>query len=319
MKKILVTGGCGFIGTNLVSYLLDHTNWHINVLDNLSEGRFEYLTSLDSYDSERVYFKEGDVRDDLDVSVMIEGCDYVAHLAAQTDVISSINDPFTDADVNIMGTLTVLEAALREGVRSFSFSSSAAPLGEKSPPIDEKNVPSPLSPYGASKLSCEGYCSAYAGSHGLSTTALRFSNVYGPNSWHKGSVIAKFIKTILDGKRPVIFGDGDQSRDFIHAYDISWGIHQSLVIDFSNAYNLFQLGTGNETTINQLYNMIDHELESIGIEVPEPKYASARAGEIYRNYCNISHAKRELKFNPRYDLETGLSDTIKWFLEKYES
>ncbi len=319
MTRVLVTGGCGFVGTNLISYLLDHSNWSISVIDDLSEGKFEYLTSINNYNDKRISFVQGDVRDEGDVETAIEGCDHVVHLAAKTDVISSINNPFDDADVNIMGTLNVLETALREGTKRFVLASSAAPLGEQEQPVHELKVPAPLSPYGASKLSGEGYCSAYAGSHGLNTIALRFSNVYGPNSWHKGSAVALFIKQILDGHDPVIFGSGEQTRDFVHTEDIAQAIHLSLTKELPSIFELFQLGTGKETSVNELYEMIKKFLHKEGIDVPDAIYGEERQGEIFKSYCDISRASKILGYEPVIDIEEGIAGTIQWFIENYRS
>ncbi|MFO8109180.1 MAG: GDP-mannose 4,6-dehydratase [Thermoplasmata archaeon] len=311
MTKVLVTGGCGFIGTNLISYLLDHSNWFINVIDDFSEGKLKYLESIPNFHGRRVQVVEGDVREEEGVEEAINGCDHVVHLAAQTDVVSSINAPFHNADVNIMGTINVLEASLRHNVKKVCFASSAAAVGDHEPPVDESKLPMPISPYGTSKLAGEGYCSAYAGSHGISTAVLRFSNVYGPNSWHKGSVIAKFIKTIMDGKTPIIYGSGKQTRDFVHAKDIAMAIHSTLKSDLPSSFEVFQLGTGVETSVNELYSVLEGKLE----DVPEPTYAPQRAGEIYRNYCDIAKAQNILGYEPRYDLEKGLDSTIEWFMK----
>ncbi len=317
MTRVLVTGGCGFIGVNLVSYLLDHSNWAINVLDDLSEGKLEYLERLENYDTDRVDFFPGDVRDSTEVATSIEGCQYVVHLAAKTDVISSVNNPFEDADVNIMGTINVLEAALGQDIKRFVFASSAAPLGDQEQPVDESKIPQPLSPYGASKLAGEGYCSAYAGSHGLSTVALRFSNVYGPNSWHKGSVVSLFIKQIIAGRTPVIYGNGKQTRDFVHTHDISNAVYLSLTRDLPSTYQLFQLGTGTETSVNQLYAILGKYMEEEGFHVPRAIYAEARAGEIFRSYCDISRAADILGYHPVVDMEEGVARTVDWFRDDY--
>ncbi len=317
MTRVLITGGCGFVGTNLASYLLDHSNWRINILDDLSEGKFKYLTSIENYDDKRITFFRGDVRDRMDVENAIGGCDHVVHLAAKTDVISSVNNPFEDADVNIMGTLNVLEAALQEDTERFVFASSAAPLGDQEQPVNESKVPEPLSPYGASKLAGEGYCSAYAGSHGLRTVALRFSNVYGPNSWHKGSAVALFIKQILQGQKPIIFGSGEQTRDFVHTEDISDAVYLSLTRELPSMYELLQLGTGRETTVNRLYRLISRYLNEDGIDVPRPIYGEARAGEIFRSYCDISRAVDILGYEPNIEVEEGVADTVEWFRTNY--
>ncbi|MFW6041261.1 MAG: GDP-mannose 4,6-dehydratase [Thermoplasmatota archaeon] len=317
MKRVLVTGGCGFVGTNLVDFLLRKTEWDITVLDNLSEGKIEYLESIDNYSRERVNFFKGDIRKDSDIDEAIKGCDYIFHLAAQTDVIHSIEDPYKDADINILGTINLLNQSVENEVDKLVLASSAAPLGEQEMPIDENKVPSPISPYGASKLACEGYCSAYSGSYRLKTVALRFSNVYGPNSWHKGSVVAKFIKQILDKDIPIIYGDGEQTRDFIHTYDISQALYLSAVKDFTNTFELFQIATGEETSVNELYRVIKDEMRYHDIEVHEPQYGDAREGEIYRNYADISKAKKIMGFEPSISLEEGIKETVEWFLKNY--
>ena len=316
-NKVLITGGCGFVGTNLVDYLLKETDWKINVLDNLSVGKLDYLKNIKNYDQSRVSFVEGDIRNKKDVQEAMRDCSYIFHLAAQTGVIPSIEDPFEDAEINIMGTITLLEEAVEQEIDSFILASSAAPLGEQETPIHEEKIPSPLAPYGASKLACEGYCSAYAGSYGLNTVALRFSNVYGPNSWHKGSVVAKFIKQILDENTPKIYGDGGQTRDFIHTSDISQALLLSGNKELPNDFELVQIATGRETSVNELYEIIKEKMEDRGVDVPDSEHTESRSGEIYRNYADISKAKKILGFNPKVELEEGIEETIDWFLENY--
>ncbi len=317
MDKILVTGGCGFIGTNLIEYLLEVTDWNINVLDNLSVGKLEYLKSINGYSEERIEFFKGDITNKDDVKESMRDCDYVINLAAQTSVIDSVDDPKEDAEINILGTINLLETAVENEVKNFTQASSAAPLGEQDMPIDEEKVPQPLSPYGASKLSCEGYCSAFAGSYGLNTVALRFSNVYGPKSWHKGSVVAKFIKQIMEGDVPIIYGDGGQTRDFIHTKDISQALYLSSVSDLEADFELFQIATGVETSINELYDIIKEKMSKHDYDVPEPEYGEERAGEIYRNYADISKAKDILDYEPEMELDKGIEGCIKWFIDNY--
>jgi len=317
-EKILITGGCGFIGLNLVEYFLDKTDYTINILDNLSVGREEDLRKIKNYDKKRVCFYKGDIREIKDIKPAIKKCDFVVNLAAQTDVIESIKNPLFDAEVNIFGLINLLNLSKKHNIKRFIQASSAAPLGEQVPPVDEEKIPRPLSAYGASKLSCEGYCSAFSGSYNLKTVALRFSNVYGPYSYLKGSVVAKFIKDILSNKKPVIYGSGDQTRDFVHARDIANAIHLSIKNDDLQGFSLFQIGTGVETSINSLYEKISSILRNEEFEVGKPLYKAERAGEIYRNYCDISLASEKLGFKPEYSLNKGLQDTIGWFLsDKY--
>jgi len=317
MKKVLVTGGCGFIGTNFIDYLMENTDWKVSVLDNLSVGKFEYLGSIENYSEDRIEFTEGDIRDKEAVETAISDCQVVVHLAAQTGVIPSVENPKEDADINIIGTLNLLKASVDNEIERFAQASSAAPLGEQEQPVHEGKVPRPLAPYGASKLACEGYCSAFAASYSLQTTALRFSNVYGPNSWHKGSVVAKFIRQILDGEQLTIYGDGEQTRDFIHTKDISQAIYRSLTEDLENDFELFQLGTGEETSVNELYEIIEEKLAGYDIDSPGVAHGDERAGEILRSYADVSKAKEMLGYEPQVDLSEGIDETIEWFMENY--
>ncbi len=319
MERFLVTGGCGFIGTNLVEYLLENTKGKITVLDDLSQGKLEYLEAIDNYSEQRVDFIEGDIRDEDAVDDAVDDHTHIIHLAAQTDVIYSTKNPKEDADINIFGTINLLDKAVERNVERFVFASSVAPLGDQEMPIDEEKVPGPLSPYGASKLACEGYCSSYSANHDLQTVALRFSNVYGPKSWHKGAVISRFIKQILDGKTPTIFGDGGQTRDFIHTRDISQALHLSCTEGFEKDFELFQIGTGKETSINELYSKLKTKLQSKGIDVPEADHGERRDGEIYRNYTDITKAKEKLGYEPQVTLDQGLDETIDWFLNDHRN
>jgi len=190
--NLLITGGCGFVGVNLIAYFREHTSEHIVVLDNLVTGRAELLSEFD------VEFVEGDIRDAAVVDRLMSRVDGVIHLAADTRVIPSIENPDFNFDVNVQGTYNLLTYARNRNVERFVFASTGgAIVGDVTPPVREDIVPRPISPYGASKLCGEGYCSAFAGSYGMKTVSLRFSNVYGPRSFHKGSVVALFYKQIL--------------------------------------------------------------------------------------------------------------------------
>src|ERR1700733_6052373 len=224
----LITGGCGFLGTSLVKRLVDRGISSIRILDALLVGSRADLSLVTDY-TEPTSFKNppigvelvvGDVRDAQLVLDACVGCATVVHLAANTGVDQSVRDPRTDCLVNVIGTLNCLEAARSNGAKRFVFASSGAPAGEIEPPIHEEIAPHPVSPYGASKLAGEGYCSAYFRTYQLETVALRFGNVYGPGSLHKGSVVAKFISRALSGLPMEVFGDGQQTRDFIYIDDL---------------------------------------------------------------------------------------------------
>ncbi len=299
MDKILITGGAGFIGTNLVNHLLG--KYEIRVLDLFPENNEEYFRKLG------VEILKGDIRDEKTAREAVKGCKYVVHLAAQTDVIKSVEDPKFDFENNAWGTLNMLNASKENSIEKFVFASSSAALGEKEPPIREDMVPKPISPYGASKLAGEGYCSTFYGSYGLKTVVLRFANVYGIHSTHKTSVIAKFIRRILEGKELVVYGDGTQTRDYINVKDICSAIELSLEKNVGG--ETFQIGTGKETSILQLIDI----LKSVSGKELNIRYEPPRKGEILRNYVDNSKAKRALGFNPNINLEQGVMKTFEWF------
>jgi UDP-glucose 4-epimerase len=302
--KILLTGGCGFIGVNLLDYFQKNTSDKIIVMDNLSVGKSEYLKEFD------VEFVEGDIRDANLVNHLMKKVDAVIHLAADTRVIDSIQNPDYNFDVNVTGTYNLLCSARNHDVEKFVMASTGgAIVGEASPPVHEKMVPRPISPYGASKLCGEAYCSAFAGAYGMKTICLRFSNVYGPRSYHKGSVIAHFFKQILQRAPLIIYGDGDQTRDFIYVEDLCEVIQGALFVkDGGQAY---QLGTGVETSVNELVELITHCVQnSYTFKID---YAPARKGEIIRNFADISLARTDLGFSPSVMLQEGLDRTWAWF------
>ncbi|MCX5892778.1 MAG: NAD-dependent epimerase/dehydratase family protein, partial [Deltaproteobacteria bacterium] len=212
--------------------------------------------------------------------------------------------------VNVGGTLNLLRAAVDHRVQRFLFASTGgAIVGEAVPPVHEEMLPRPVSPYGASKLAGEGYCSAFFGSYGLQTIALRFSNIYGLYSHLKGSVVAKFFRRAQAGKELTIFGDGSQTRDFLFVEDLAEAIVTAAHVEvpFGQA---IQLGTGQETSVNELVALMR---QFAGDNFPPVKYAPARAGEVQRNFVSIARAKKYLDFNPPTELAVGLKQTWDWF------
>ncbi|HEY75770.1 MAG TPA: SDR family NAD(P)-dependent oxidoreductase [Thermoflexia bacterium] len=305
MKRgtVLVTGGAGFIGANLVRLFLEH-GYRVTVLDNLSTGRREYLKGLP------IRFVKGDILDLELVSQVVPGHAGVVHLAAQTGVPGSLQDPRRDCEVNVLGTLNLLEACRHADVGRFVFASSNAPLGRQPPPATEDKAPLPISPYGASKLAGEGYCLAYHGSWGLGTVVLRFANVYGPYSAHKSSVVAKFFKDILAQGRITIDGDGQQTRDFIYVDDLCRAILLALESDVAG--EVFQIATGVETSIQRLAQMVQ---EVAGRPVAL-RHGPARRGDIRKNYSAVEKARKVLGWEPRVGLEEGLQETWRWFSQE---
>ena len=305
--KLLITGGAGFIGLNLLAFLREKKGFEFNILDNFSLGRRESLNEFN------VKIFEGDIRDDLTVDKAIEGVDIVIHLAADTRVIASIDNPDHNFDVNVLGTYNLLRKSINNKIRKFIYASTGgAILGDVEPPVHEEMVPKPISPYGASKLAGEAYCSAFTGSYGLQTVCLRFSNVYGPRSFHKGSVISQFIKRIVEGKDLIIHGDGYQTRDFVFSKDICEGIYSAIT---SKQTGTFQLGTGKPVSVMKLIELIR---DTVGIAYQfKVKNIDSIKGEIRHTWCDISRAQTYLGFSPYIALPEGLKLTWDWFIRYY--
>ena len=322
----MITGGCGFIGANLIKSLLATKETHILVVDNLTSSSLDQLGNITSYheitDTEletgnslqRVSFIRGDIRDEALALSVCRGAETVVHLAASTGVIQSIQDPLADCRINIIGTINYLEAARLNGVRRFVFASSSASLGEQIPPYHEKMVAQPKSPYGASKLAGEAYCQAYFASFGLETVILRFGNVYGPHSTHKNSVVAKFIKHISSREMLPIYGDGNQTRDFIYVEDLILAMLSVLDREQIGG-QVFQLATHQEHTVLEVAEELNLLAEKVLGYRCSLGFESERAGEIERSYSDISKAREMLKFAPKYDLRRGLEETFTWFVK----
>jgi UDP-glucose 4-epimerase len=303
-RRCLITGGAGFIGSNLIRAL----SWRgikIRVLDNLSSGRAQDLENLP------VELVVGDIRDRQVVDRVMAGVQVVIALAAHTGVVQSVENPAEDMSINVEGTLNLLEAARRHRVDRFIFASTGgAIVGEADPPVHEEMPPRPLSPYGAGKLAGEGYCSAFWGSYGLKTVPLRFSNIYGPFSYHKGSVIAKLFRQIQARQELTIYGDGEQTRDFLFVEDLCQAIIAAMTAELPLGQPI-QLGTGQETTVNALVHLMRRVVGEK--QFPPVRHAPARPGEVQRSVMNISRAEKFLHFAPTTDLQTGLQKTWQWF------
>jgi len=315
-EKIFITGGCGFVGTNLVKYLLDRGPCHVTIYDNLSVGsqsNLERAIADSRCNDGSVDFVEGDILDKDRLNQAATGHSAIVHLAAHTRVVESLENPQESFDVNVMGTFNALEAARKSGAEKFVFASSNAAVGEQALPINEEMACQPLSPYGAGKLYGEAICSAYFRSYGLNTVSLRFANVYGPYSEHKTSVVAKFIRCVKDGLSLEIYGDGKQTRDFIHVQDICQPIYLSLNFPICNSSNsapwgeVFQIATGKDTRIIDLSRMINNLL---GRQEEDIAFATQRKGEIVHNSSDISKAKRTLNYEPRVELCNGLKSML---------
>lgn len=327
----LITGGCGFIGTSLVRNLTAQGGHRIRVLDNLSVGSREDLAAVCPYteidaDQATISFSESEppvqlvVGDILDESVALNvarDIDVIVHLAANTGVAPSVEDPRKDCITNVIGTLNYLESARHNGVKRFVLASSGAPLGEQEPPLHEELAPHPVSPYGASKLAGEGYCSAYYRTFGVETVALRFGNVYGPGSGHKNSVVAKFIKQAMNGETLEIYGDGKQTRDFIFIEDLIGAIRLSATTEDIGG-EVFQIATNAETTVSELLNQLLLVLDANGITDVNVVHGEHRQGDVMRNFSDTSKAWTNLGWKVKLGLSEGLDKTVSWFVGKSE-
>ena len=333
----LITGGCGFIGTALIRRLkAEHPQARIRVLDNLSVGTKKDLKQVCQFAETPLVRDKGKRADVMDCPVELfvgdikepeicEICakdmDIIVHLAANTGVGPSVADPRKDMEANVLGILNMLEAARSQEVERFVFASSGAPVGEVEPPIHEKLAPKPVSPYGASKLAGEGYCSAYYRTFGVKTVALRFGNVYGPGSTHKSSVVAKFIKQAIGGEQCEIYGDGSQTRDFIYIDDLTEAILKAAMYQEEPGQpgnllpwgEVFQIATNKEHTVNEVARMLQTILNEKGITM-QITHGQTRPGDVRRNYSDTTKAKQILSWQPRTDLSGGLPQTINFFL-----
>ncbi|MDR4508970.1 MAG: NAD-dependent epimerase/dehydratase family protein [Candidatus Brocadiaceae bacterium] len=322
LNSYLITGGCGFIGSNLIRNILEkypHSN--IRVLDNLSVGTKKDLKKICDFNviscgdvtssPQGIELLVGDITEIQDCVTACKGIQVAVHLAANTGVNSSVKNPGKDLESNVVGTFNTLEAARQNGVRKYVYASSGAAVGEANPPIHEELASRPVSPYGASKLAGEAYCSAYFRTYGLNTIALRFGNVYGPGSRHKGSVVAEFIRKALVGENLKVYGDGNQTRDFIYIKDITHAILLSMEADIDG--EVFQIATHRETTVNELAEKIKHLVENETTMKVKIIHENPRIGDVRRNYSDISKAGRLLGYTPVYNLESGLKATIDYF------
>jgi UDP-glucose 4-epimerase len=298
--RVLVTGGAGFVGANLVSYLIDHGH-EVRILDDLSAGsRPEWWGNR----SKRPQVVEGHVEDAASARRATRGMDAVVHLAAKPGVADSVAHPEQDFRSNVLGTFTVLDGARRAGVRTFVFASSGAVLAGATPPLREDMAPAPQSPYGASKLYGEGLVAA-SDVFGITGVSLRFANVYGPLSAHKGSVIAQFLKRVLAGRPLLIYGTGRQTRDFLFVEDVCTAVERALGAKRKGVYHL---GTGVETSVNELVRAVQKVSGTKGQVDRQP----ARPADAARSFVDLSAARRALKWSPRVDLEEGLRRTLEW-------
>jgi len=319
----VITGGCGFIGTQLTSRLLA-AGEQVVLVDNLVAGRVEDVERVipgiqvapyeDSPSASPLSLLRADVRDLDEIRRVFSAQDIVVHFAANTGVIPSVQDPLFDCSVNVTGTLNVLHSAKEAGCARVVFASSGAVVGDADPPIHEKMLARPVSPYGVSKLSGESYCKSYFECFGLEAVALRFGNVYGPGSIRKGSVVAKLIREALAGETWQIYGDGTQTRDFVYIDDLLEAVQKAATSSAAVGGEVFQIATSQETSVNELTELLGKVLEAHEVKSPTIIREAAREGEVLRNFSLTDKANRLLGWSAATSLEDGLQRTVEWFL-----
>ena len=308
--KVLVTGGAGFIGSNIVRLLLDRQH-EVTVLDNLLSGYRENLRPFP-----QVRFLEGDTRDPQILDTAIAGAEVVFHLAASVGNTRSIEHPIDNSDINVMGTLRVLEAARKAGVRKLVFSSSAGIFGElKTLPIKEDHPVEPDSPYGASKLGAEKLCLAYNKLYDLDVVCLRYFNVYGVNQRYDayGNAIPIFVHRMLSGQPVIIFGDGEQTRDFVNVKDVALANYRAATTPgVSGAFNV---ASASSVTINALIQI----MSTVSGLNPTIEYGPPRPGDVRHSLADVSAARQAFGFEPSVGLEAGLDEYMAWAKTEMES
>lgn len=305
--KALVTGGSGFIGSNIVKKLTEMGGVEVRVLDNLSSGNIINISHLIG---KNVEFIGGDVRDYTSVERAMEGVDVVFHLAASVGRQRSLDNPQSDSEINLIGTINVLEAMRKMGTQRIVYSSSAAMFGELiTPTIDEGHPQNADSPYGVSKLAAEKMILAYTGIYDITGICLRYFNIYGVNQRYDlyGNVIPIFAKRIFSGEPITIYGDGTQTRDFVNAEDVARA--NILAAKFGGHTDVFNLGSGDSVTINWLAETMQRIVgKNVGI-----KYAPERPADVKHCKANAGKAAQILGFKASVGLEEGLERYMEWY------
>jgi UDP-N-acetylglucosamine 4-epimerase len=318
-KKVLVTGGAGFIGSNLVESMLNSGN-HVVCLDNFSTGKRENLTGFK--DNSRFKLIEGDIRNYDHCLKAVEGIDIVFHEAALGSVPRSIKDPVTTTDVNIGGFVKVLFAAKESGVKRFIYAASSSTYGDHPdlPKIEDK-IGKPLSPYAITKYVDELFADNFSKTYGIEVIGLRYFNVFGRRQDPDGAyaaVIPKFVKMLMKHEIPLINGDGSVSRDFTYIDNVLQVNHLAAVADNKEALNqVYNVAQGERTTLNQLFTTIREKASQFdrAVLAIEPSYGPFREGDIPHSLASIDKAKKLLRYSPSHNVTDGLDEAVKWYWE----
>ena len=316
-QNILVTGGAGFIGSNLVSYLLNHPGVNkVRVLDNLATGSLKNLEAFES--TIKFEFINGDIRDYQSCMKACKGIDLISHQAALGSVPRSINDPLTSNEVNVTGTLNIFQAAKESNIKRVVYAASSSTYGDHPGlPKEEDKIGNPLSPYAVTKYVNELYARIYSEVYGLELIGLRYFNVFGPHQNPAGpyaAVIPLFIKSVLDNEPPVINGDGETSRDFTYVANAVHANVQALFTENKEAVNqVYNIAFGERTTLNELFEFIK---EVAGSDLA-PKYGPERSGDVKHSLADISKAKKLLNYNPQVSVKDGLKEAFEWYRKQH--
>jgi nucleoside-diphosphate-sugar epimerase len=306
-SEILVTGGAGFIGSHIVDRLLEE-EFKVRVLDNLSTGEKKNLAQHQN--KKNFHFIEGDIRNLELVKKAVRGVDAVIHEAALVSVTRSVEDPLLSNEINVTGTLNLLKACVDANIKRFVLASSCAVYGDtETLPNHENLAPKPLSPYAVDKLAAENYAKVFYDVYGLETVSLRYFNVYGPRQKYGpySGVISTFINCLLENTPPTIYGDGEQTRDFVNVKDVV----EANMLALSKreaAGEVFNISTGEPITVNKLTETLQKIMGKTSLK---PVHAEHRPGDIEHSYGDITKARRNLGYKPKVQLEKGLSELVK--------
>lgn len=311
--RILVTGGAGFIGSNLVEHLLNKPEVElVRVLDNLATGNTRNIASFESHP--RFEFLQGDIRDYQTCLQATESISHISHQAALGSVPRSINDPLTTNEVNITGTLNIFTAAKTNGIKRVVYAASSSTYGDHPGlPKVEDRIGNPLSPYAVTKYVNELYARVYADVYGLELIGLRYFNVFGPNQNPQGpyaAVIPLFVQAVLNNEAPIINGDGEHSRDFTYVANAVQANERALFTQHTDAVNqVYNIAFGERTTLNEVFEMIK---EVAGSDLA-PKYGPERRGDVKHSLADISKARTLLGYDPAFSVKEGLKIAFEWY------
>jgi len=309
-SNFLITGGAGFIGSNLVEFLLDNEAKTVTVLDNLATGKLSNISAF--LNDKRVTFIEGDIRDYQTCVDAMKGIDYVSHQAALGSVPRSINDPITTNDVNIGGFLNILNAARETKVKKIVYAASSSTYGDSSSlPKVENIIGNPLSPYAVTKYVNELYAEVFASLYGLNSIGLRYFNVFGPKQDPNGAyaaVIPLFMTAALNGVQPFINGDGEQTRDFTYVENAVQANIKGLLTE-TEGHQVLNIAFGEKISLNQLWQKISDLADT----VVKPIYREQRQGDVRDSLADITKARTLIGYEPKFSVSTGLEKTFNWY------